>query len=86
MVLRFRNQNTGRPCKLFVCDSVSPGEGRLIVLSGEMVCALICKQIGKRDDVKVSSGPEPRRRWTTAEKVRIVEERLRAPLRQNSKL
>jgi len=38
-----------------------------------MVCSLICRQMSKRDDL---SGPERRRWWTAAQKLRIVEESL----------
>ncbi|MCK1676393.1 transposase [Bradyrhizobium sp. 150] len=39
-----------------------------------MICALICKQMSKRDDGYGSIRSERRRRWTSAEKLRIVEE------------
>jgi hypothetical protein len=57
------------------------------MLSREMICSLICKQMGKRDDsygVTVLAGPERRRRRTTAEKLvwrpRPVLARLRADI------
>ena len=41
-----------------------------------MVCPLICEQMGKRVDDCGSNRSGARRRWSTAEKQRIVEESL----------
>ena len=46
------------------------------MVTREIVGPLICKLMGKQMTIAVLSGPERRRRWTTAEKLRLVKETL----------
>jgi len=47
-----------------------------VVVTREIVCPLIFKLTGHVMTATVLSGAERRRRWTSAEKLRIVEESL----------